>query len=393
MQLVRKIKTRDNFLLNVLSLWLLVDMCNGIFLKSGFPMPISQLYKGFILVFIIINYSWYSSIKKLVFFLFLYVPLYIVITLFVDSSIHSTVTQILKPLTTFALYFYFCSLFKLYRHDILIKKIHRIFFFNAVVFFVNILIGMFGIGYRSYEGVVEMGFCGFFYSPNELSGIVAVIFPLCLAYIKQNKSFLYYIVAIAIMACTCYILSTKSPMIILACSIPAISYFYGSKLEKKIVVLMVVGLVFSLTTIIPIIMSTEYGLFTRLDYFIQQNGLVWAITSGRIEYWEEESGELYMSSPFNVLLGMGGGRTVEMDPYDVLLNMGYIGLIGLAILYYKLLSIKCFASKIYLANAIKLSNWLIVFMSIIAGHVLFSSMAGLFIALSNSLLLYNPESE
>lgn len=386
-----KFQSTDKFILNLLTMWLLVDMCNGVFLNTGISIPLSQMYKGFLALFVIINNFNISSVKKITFFLISYFPIYLLFTIFADSPIFATVVLTLKPLTTLILYFYLSNLFYKYDHELIIRKFYSIVSVNAIVFFVNILLGFWGIGYRPYEGDEAMGFCGFFYSPNELSGVVAVLFPLVLCYVKIYKSLFYYLLTIVVMACCCYILTTKSPFVILAVSLLGISYFYGRKFEKRLVIITIIASIITATTLISVLMSSEYGMFTRIDYFIEKNGILWALTSGRFEYWEEEGVELYSACIFNQLFGLGGGRTVEMDPFDVLLNYGYIGFIALIILYYKILFKRRGFSNNVFKKTIKISNALLVFLSVFAGHILFSSMAGLFVALSNSLLFYKAE--
>lgn len=385
---LQKLQGKDKFILNLLSMWLFVDMCNGFFLNTGIGLPISQIFKGFIFLFVILKNINIGSINKVCLFLALYLPFYLCITLFAYSSISSTIVLTLKPITTLTLYFYLSNLFKKYDNNIVVDKFISIISINAVVFFVNILLGFWGIGYRPYEGEEAMGFCGFFYSPNELSGVVAVLFPLILCYVKITKSLLYYLIAIIVMGCSCYIMTTKAPLVVFVLSVFTISYCYGKRLEKTVVITALIAIIITATTLVSIVMSSDYGLFTRLNYFIEKNGLLWAITSGRLDYWAEESVELYSSNIFNILFGLGGGRTVEMDPYDVLLNYGYVGLLVLLYIYYTLLfQVKKCSSNPF-TKSILISNYLLVFMSVIAGHIFFSSMAGLFIALSNSLLHY-----
>lgn len=378
---------RDRFLISLMSLWLFVDCLNGFFINTGIPIPISPIFKSSIILLIVCCQIRYKKLIDTAVFFFLYLFSYGIIVMFGDASFGQSVSLLIKPITTLLIFYYFVFLFRTYKTDLVVKSIIRIFKVNTLVFCSNILLGLVGIGYRSYEGENPMGFCGFFYSPNELSGVVAVIFPLILTYVKVKKTLMAYIATIMLLGIITFLLSTKAPLLSLLISVILISYFYGKRKEKRLVIMITAILFLTVFTYVQSIISSNIGIMQRLNYFIEKEGILFAITSGRLEYWREESVDFYNANIIHKIFGLGGNRTVEMDIFDILLNCGIIGLFFLLAIYKKMLFDPFKVKLNPFTKAVLVSNILLVFMSIISGHILFSSMAGLFIAMSNSLLL------
>ena len=88
---------------------------------------------------------------------------------------------------------------------------------------------------------------------------------------------------------------------------------------------------------------------------------------------------------------MGESRTVEMDPFDVLLNYGIVGVL-LCYSFYIYLLIKSwkYRRKNMIAKLVLYVNLLILSASSFAGHIIFSGMASWLIALINTLI-YIPD--
>lgn len=393
--LKNKLDRYDRILMSLLSLWLLVDMINGFFLGHGVPLPVSQIYKPLVVLLIVLWHPKDRKINKFTVSSLFYVLIYGMVTMLGDASIVKSITLILKPVTSIIIFLYFTRLFRVYDNELVLKRFINIILFSILIVIVNILLGLKGIGYHSYDtNDQELGFCGFFYSPNELGGVFAVLYPLVLAYVICNKSRLVYIATIIIFAISCVLMSTKSSFLILAIAVVLITYSYGTKFERRFIVFASVSGIYVLYRIIDMLLSSEHAAIERLNFFIERNGLLWALTSGRLEKWEDMSTMFYDSDFFFKVFGLGQSdyEPVEMDPYDLLLNCGYIGLLVLMMMYYKLIREPYKLSGNIFSKAVLISNCLLVFMSIITGHIFFSSMAGMLIALSNSLLYYRPKS-
>jgi len=380
----------DKVILLMLSLWLLVDMLNGLLLRLGSFIQISQLYKAVLVLIIVLGHLRNKRLVLSVIGFVFYICIWGAIVFYFGANMTASLVLTLKPVTSIIIYLYFCYLIHTYSPDIIIKKFVSILKISVLIFSINILLGLVGIGYSSYEGSVNMGYCGFFYSPNELSGVVAVLFPLTLAYVKINKSNTYYILIVFFLAFISYLIGTKSPIIICIVSTLLITYLYGRTTEKRSVIICCIILSMVIIKYIHIIGDLDVSILQRLVFFIEKNGLADALLSGRMGFWNETKSLFYNSNIITRLFGLGGGLTVEMDPFDFLLNYGYIGFAGVIILYIWMLCKPISRNNVF-KKAVFTSNLLLVFMSIFAGHILLSSTAGLYIALSNSLLEFKDK--
>jgi len=183
-------------------------------------------------------------------------------------------------------------------------------------------------------------------------------------------------------------MSTKAGILATALSFISITYFYGKKNERRVLLLFFIVAVYYAAKLVQLLLESEVPIVQRFSYFFERDGLLNALTSGRLRMWEEEGGDYTNSGLLTHIIGLGGGRTVEMDFYDILLNCGIVGAVVLVWSYIKILitPLKKRIRKLNYSKVIFTSNFLLVVISLIAGHIVFSSMAGMLIALSNALL-------
>lgn len=374
----------DHFLIQLFSLWLLIDTINGFCLGYNIDFPLSQVYKSIVAIIVLIRCRHDKLCTKFVFILLIYLLLYSMVVLTNGYSLTKILYFLSKPITSFLFYIYFLMLIKQQKYN---KYLLKIFKLSFLFFSANIVIGIFGFGFASYKDMGGIGRCGFFYAINELSVVVAVLFPISLYYVKTHCSFIFYFLFSIFLLALSFILSTKTSMLVAISSILYIMYSYGNKIEKKIVVFSIIAIIVSCITIFSILVSSDLKVFQRFSYFMDKDGLLVAFTSGRLIYWDEKSYIYYASGLITKVFGLGGCQTVEMDPLDALLNFGLLGFILIIILYTKIIY-NAFKCKFYYSKAIMFSNILLVLISIFSGHLMFSSMAGMLIALSNAFLFY-----
>lgn len=380
----------DDIIFLLFAFWLIVDSLNGFLLRNGSPVSVSQIYKLLVALIVLVRCCNCISIIQFVLFSIAYLSIYIVNLICLDEKIDSSVILLSKLLTTIIFFIYFIQIRN--TNAIYFKKeAYLVLTTSFVVFAINLILGCLGWGFRSYGGSEGFGSRGFFYAINELTGVLIVLFPWAFYYVKTNHSFKLYLLFSAILLFFSYILSTKSGIVATLSSCLFIAYLYGNKIEKRIVISVSILLILGAFTIIQIIINSDLPLVQRILYFIDNNGVINAITSNRLLFWAEEKAEFYNASIFSQLLGIGGGRTVEMDPFDALLNCGFVGLVFLLCMYVLLLLRPTFNRYAYCRynKVILVSNFFLILMSIGGGHIMFSSMAGMLIALSNALLIVN----
>lgn len=386
-----KILKIDNIIFDLLRCWLIIDTLNGFLLRSGLTsISVSQIYKLSVFLIVVIRCKDNAAFRKSLFAIFIYLSLYSSVIVMRDEILVDSLVLVSKCLTSLSFFVYFLQ----------IKKSNPLFFqkkgfevlkWSFLVFSINMVLGTMGLGFKSYGGVEGFGSRGFFYAINELSGVLAVLFPWALYYCKTHFSTLKYLLASGGMFFLSFTLSTKSGIIATLLFILFIMYAYGNKKEKSLVCISLLVLLASCMVIIQIILESDIPLIQRFNYFMEKSDFVTALTSSRLEYWKEEGTEFFNAGLIGQIFGLGGSRTVEMDPFDALLNCGFVGVIFLLYMYAVLLLRPTFNKYTCCKynKVILISNILLIIMSIGGGHVIFSSMAGMLIALSNALLIDN----
>lgn len=382
-----KISSTDNLLFAFFSCWCLVDSINGLLLRNDL-ISISQIFKIFVAFIVIVRCQGNNAINNLLLGLMLYLCLYIVNVALHGEDVVSSVILVSKLMTSILFYYYFLQV--LFADDKYFEqKAYLVLKWNFIFFAANMILGIMGFGYAAYGDVDDgIGSKGLFYAGNELSGVVAAVFPWVFYYIIRRGSIVFYFVSGAALLVLVYSLSTKSGIFATLLLFIMIAFFYGSKRIKVITVLSSIAVVFYIVLHIQALLGTDVAIVERFSFFLERDGLMGAMTAGRLDYWEEESVEFFRSDIFTKLLGLGGMRTVEMDPADSLLNCGFIGLFLLTVIYLKgfLKPFKHNNTNNPYRFVVFSSNVVLIAISVAAGHVLFSSMAGMLIALSNAML-------
>lgn len=376
---------------------LLVDSINGFFLNMGIDIPISQSYKTIMIflisirllkkansIFIILITSIYSSILFLHFSSILHINQYA-----------ETFNHLFKFVSTVFIFIYAKNLILTY-NNIIKNKIISIFKFNSFVLIINILLGMIGLGYTQYDN--EIGYKGFFFAGNELSGVALILFPFLLYMIGTKYSFnsIKYISLVIILMIVSVLMSTKTAIIGILLAIyyvPKTSHIKNKISNRHIQIFKKFSKIFSLITIIifVLIIVDKLGILERWSYFYNNDGIL-SLLSGRDQFLLDNKKEFISSSIGCLYLGLGGVRSVEMDPFDTLLNYGIIGLIIVYYFYYylihKLIYIKNIKKFIF-SKLVLYINLILIITSIFSGHILFSGMANTFIALVNAIAYYS----
>ena len=245
-----------------------------------------------------------------------------------------------------------------------------------------------GLGNSSYGE--DIGSKGYFYAPNELSGLFAILCPCMLFYVgrKYSLSSFKYCFILGVFLVSVFLLGTKSSII--SCTI---SIFFISgllvKSKRNYIRLYLLGFVIAFVIIfIGYLFLDSFGFWDRWAFFYDKGGLQLLLLSGREEYWLEEKSELLDGGIGNIIMGLGEARTVEMDMFDAFLNYGIVGLIVVYSFFFFLLY-KAYHYRLInsWARVIFFIDVMLLIASSLSGHIIFSGMAGPFIALVNVLVL------
>ena len=171
--------------------------------------------------------------------------------------------------------------------------------------------------------------------------------------------------------------------------------YYKAKYKKAIIGLTIAAafyfiFIFNLDNFL----SGDAAYLQKAIYAYNKGGLIELLLSSRQTFVEQRMSIFFNAPFFDQLFGIGGNRTVEMDFFDVLLNMGYTGiLIYFSSWIYLFLKLKQNKKNNNLIKIIFASDTILLGMSTFAGHIYFSSTAGLFIATLNALMFYKQSYE
>lgn len=372
--------------------WLIIDCINGFCISNGINLPISLLYKFIIAILLIFGLIKIKDGIKLVSFIIIY-TIFLILHLSINvlsPQIGTTINHLFRFIISVLIYFFtikYIKLFPLWSYN----SIRKTFNIGTIIVVINILAGLLGFGYSAYyKG--ETGFRGYFNAGNELSGVVMILFPFVLYELglKYGLKSKQYISTLLILLTTVALMGTKTALLVMLLTIPIIPLLY-----KKHINIVKLAIIFSLSILILGIILyhvlDSFGLLNRWLWFYDKGGLERLIFSGRDGFWEKEKVEFYNANLFIQLFGLGESRTVEMDPFDALLNYGYVGFF-LCYTFYFYLLIKSwrYRKKNMIAKLIFYINILILGASSFAGHIIFSGMASWLIALINTLI-YIPD--
>lgn len=375
---------------NLVSIWLIIDAINGFFLNNGIAIPLSPLYKIIVMIIVTIGLTSFRNGVITILNIYLYISiffLHMVLNIRMPM-IGETMNYLFRFILIILIYTYVKNLVQK-NYEEIYHRISKIFNINLWVLIVNIFIGLLGLGYSAY--VEGLGFRGFFYAGNELSGIIIVLLPFFLYQIGEKHSYhdLHYIGAAFLCLATATLLGTKTGLLAVIISlivIPNLSISY----KKLIKIIPIISIFLCFICYVLYSVLDSLGMVERWIYFYEQGGLSQLLLSGRHEFWAAEKDKFFLASnPLIRIFGLGlsGDKAIEMDPLDTLLYFGYIGVIITYTFYFYLL----FKSYQYrtqnkIARLVFYINLLLLSSSTFAGHILYSGMASLFIALINTLI-------
>lgn len=370
---------------------ILIDTINGFFLLKGVPLPIGQAYKFALMLFLAYQLVKTRRGQILVILTICYLLIYFNHVNLSNNS--DSLSECIILFSKFAIvpwiYVYLslvkneCSPVSFWNNCI------KCFKLNIIFLCANIFSGLFGIGGHTYKNGI--GYKGFLFAVNEVSGFSAVLFSLYLynIYINhQNSTKIYYLYSI-IFLITALLFGTKTMLIIVLVSVYYIPYIINrSSMRKKNKYLKPIIFILSIAVIIyaGIHIVDEMGFLDRWIYFYQNGGIERIIFSGRDEFWLDAKKDFFTSTLYTQFLGLGKNQTVEMDQFDILLNFGYVGILIIYSFYFRLIiqAYRC-KNKYNISKLIFFIDTLLLGVSCIAGHILFSGLLGPFLGIINSL--------
>lgn len=402
----------------MLNFYLLIDMINGFFvLGLGIDIKLSVLYKAIILLLMLV--SWTSRSPKYLLYFLTFVLLFTWSEVFYMMSGQSSGSQfgfaaqhVIKLITPFIAFFF---LYRLVQEDAAyLDKIKSVIHINIAVFLLNMLLGVAGLGFSTYQSGYEdgIGIKGFFYAGNETSMVWIVLS----AYIL-NRLYVYgyrlgYMVAAILVLFIGVMISTKTSILATMVLIVFTPVFIekGNLFNpRKAIFYFFIGFIclvsFAIYQMVEQVLDSAFT--DRIRFFYNKRGLLGIVLSGRELFFSDLFAIMMQEdSFFRVLFGMGVSIyadadislfTVnvkvdsELDIPDIFFWHGMLGVCVIMYLFFRMIapSLSTFWSKEHShSSSIFMTNIMLFVIANVAGHVFTSGMLGFLWAGYNVLALH-----
>lgn len=266
---------------------------------------------------------------------------------------------------------------------------------------------LFGVGYYTYGDRYGFRGCrGFFYSGNDITAVLMLLLPLCIAALyrlaKMKESgilrWLFHVLPPAFTIAALLLIGTKTAFLGLAAICASMFLWAVWRLFRNKERLPVLRFMLMLTAVFLTLLvlklfaptdvsSTITASLEHPDFVAENNGIVNSILSGRqiklanaVRMWKE-------SLPLSALFGVGRGtqeRVIEMDILEVFFYYGILGFGAMLWLYFRegvRLLKNAFRKFDVVGLALLVGIGLCTGYLLIAGHVLFSITSGFWYAL------------
>ena len=392
-----------------LSLYLYIDSLTGFFLwKYGLEIPLSQLWKGVILI-LALTWSLFFSRSLFCFLIVLIIFLLSgpIVRLFQDGIGAGFVESCIMALKALmpAIIIGYCNQAQFDHPEFVSRGAPRVLWLCVGALVLNILLGIFGLGFTAY-GTGEtggIGVVGFFPAGNEVSATFAILAGFVLMRGWQAQRRFYLLIALMVVGCG-FLIATKAAIgaaILLSFCIP-VAYRRGAwmKISPAMLFLLLVALGLLTLAAIELWAVLELvGLSDRILYIYENQGVIGILFSGRDVTINSIFSNLYENLDLTkVFFGLGPTFlnqasqkiTAEVDPVDLYL---WFGLPGVIYGFLFLLIVTYISMKAYSDGAnrhgpgVLVINVTLVGISIFAGHVVFGGMAGIVWAVLNALVI------
>lgn len=406
---MNSIKSRhlDGLILSLVFPIIIFDVINGFLLKTlEVNFSISHLYKSLLLFLIIFQLS-IKNISLLFLWVF-WMVLFNIGSFFFNVIGENNLYPFLKDLLnstkvlSFPLFFFYFKELIIERRFDFEKYFKGFVQLSFGVIFINLFLGLLGLGNPQYrvEGK-NIGYIGFFYSGNELSAIMLIVFFFLAYYTWDKNKLIKYLLLAFVCLFLSMLKSTKTTILgtLLVFSFLPLTQ-YAFLLNKKFIRLLLGGIILA-----PFVLFIVYygivssSLLDRIIFFWYKLDLVTLFFSSRNLYAVENYEYFHDFPLFFKFFGCGEtfirnstGRLSEIDFVDILTNYGFLGLL---IVFFFLVSI---FSK--LRKAVKNNpndNFrrfgvfyfiIIIILSNTAGHIFVSGLVPFYLAITLSYLIY-----
>lgn len=364
----------------------IVDSLNGILITKGLP-SIGIVYKMFVLGLLFVFTLRKGSIPKSVILCSLLSILYILFciganVLILSGKLISTdyPIKLIFNILTFAM-----LINCIHAGYINGDSLYRILNINTWFIIIMILIPyVLGLGNTIYSS--GLGYKAFFYSNNELSASLLVLFYFALFRLRKKLGIAEICQLLGVALCV-LLLNTKSGII--ACLVGGALFIleYMLHKESKCRGLVLLAICAGLYIAKDFIWEQVAGFLSRQDYLsrLYDGSFIDILLSGRTVFMKDAWHDMAQGSAFWFRFLFGNGfcskHLVEMDFIDIFF---YLGAFGVLLLTIFLCAVFIKSHKNFKTDGTLMRPcgfWMIVGFAFLAGHVFFMATAGCYFIL------------
>lgn len=291
--------------------------------------------------------------------------------------------------------------------DFLQRWSYRVLWASLLAVLFNIALGVAGFGYHNYRspGDSSIGVSGFFYAGNELGSLYVVTSGFLMIEAWKRGSFFYLTVLAVLIPCA-FLIATKSAILSILILAFLLPIFYQRYRWRHMRMSVFAGLLAGLAAATLAVARVRdvlagSGLLERLEYIYAKQGWMGILLSSRDRFlahvWETLSAQADLR---DIILGIGPDflnrfgvkDSVEMDPFDLYIWFGipgvlYFTTLGAIFLY---IGMRGYADKRNQTGpGVLVTNCILLLISILAGHVIVGSLAGIAWAVLNGRAMVN----
>lgn len=388
-----------------------IDLITSLMLNElNFALNVGIILRGLLfLLFVIyltfLNSSRYKKTSLLIILIlflsstaFLVSRLYLRNSLFLFEEIKNLFKILFAPISVLFFINYFDN------NEGSIKKVFKSLVISFIFYLVLIIIPIIlGNSYLTYP-TGRKGFIGWFSSPNEISSLLVIMFPLVYYYFYNFKKIFLSVIGLAIVSYIMLAIGTKVPLFGIAITISCyILYFIIHSIAtrkilfKKIAFLLasiiVVGSIFCFFSPIKNNFKAQQFIVQKVYEENDSNGMIFSSRNLYIKYMNEK----FSRRPvIEKLMGLGykdrldkSYNTVEIDAYDIYYQTGIIGIVAYASVFLVIiiyLIIKVLKNiKVYIFDDKKVYPLIAIALgfaiSAISGHTLVAPAVSIYIGI------------
>lgn len=385
--MLRKNYNFINLLIYFMCISILIDCINGYLIFNDVDYSISRLYRCILLILI---YS-YLFIKLKI--LIILNTVFAIIFYMIYFTAINIKLECMDWLIKFIIIVVSYELGKILIKNGKKKSILKIIKISFFILLINFMLGFFGFGFSMYG--TSIGTSGFIFAGNEIGVLVVILGAILLMHHITNNNFKMFFIILFCMFFMSAMLTSKVSIlatIIIGYFFVSIKFFdsiRNNKIDKKIFsyALLMCTVISILLPCVLYYVLFEQNLLSRLLYFYNRIDLVTLFFSHR-NIWAYDSAMIYINnySFIEKIFGSGFGANssnikeiVEIDVVDFLMYYGFFGVI----IVFIFLMLVFFKTNKYnpLRYYLFVSYFLIILISLTAGHVFNSGVSGLYLGL------------